>query len=291
MLRDHYRVIVQVQPTGAGLPAADCLIALHARRSYAAIAGWRAQFGRRPLVVTLTGTDLYRDLPDDADARASLQLADRLIVLQEHGIDDLPRAHRSKARVIYQSARQLALADKTQRHLNCLFVGHLREEKDPLTAVGAWRWIPAGAPVRLAIVGGAVDASLAARVREAERLDGRIHWLGARTHAWTRQAIKRAHLVIVSSRMEGGANVIVEAVTAGTPVLASRVPGNLGMLGPRYAGYFEPGQAEELARLVTHCYSQPHLIARLARQCEARAPLFTPARERAALAALLRELV
>lgn len=291
MLRDAFRVIVQVQSTGAGLPAADCLIALHARRSHASIAAWRAQFPRCPLVVVLTGTDLYRDLPGDPDASASLQLADRLVVLQEHGIEDLPREHRSKARVIYQSAPRLTPTDKPRRRLNCLFVGHLREEKDPLTAVRAWGWVPAQAPVRLALVGGAVDASLAARVREAERVDDRVHWLGARIHGWTRQAIKRAHLLIVASRMEGGANTIVEAVTAGTPVLASRVPGNVGMLGPGYDGYFQVGQPEELARLVTRCYGEPGLITRLAQQCRARAPLFTPARERSALHALLRELV
>src|SRR3954463_14644866 len=41
----------------------DALIALHARRSHDSIARYRQQRPNGPLVVTLTGTDLYRDLP------------------------------------------------------------------------------------------------------------------------------------------------------------------------------------------------------------------------------------
>ena len=291
MLRDDYRVIVQVQPTGSALPAADCLIALHALRSYEAVAGWRERFGRRPLAVVLTGTDLYRDLASDAHAGQSLEWADRLVVLQEHGVHDLPPPHRGKASVIYQSAPRLVPAAKPTRRLNCIFVGHLRPEKAPLTALDAWKQIPADAPVRLTMVGGATDASLAAVVRDRDRLDERIRWLGSRPHAWTRQAIKHAHLLIVPSRMEGGANVIVEAVTAGTAVLASRVAGNLGMLGPSYSGYFPQSDPSVLARLVMRCRTEPDFLADLARQCRTRAELFTPERERAGLAALLRELL
>ena len=90
--------------------------------------------------------------------------------------------------------------------------------------------------------------------------------------------------------MEGGANVIVEAVTAGTPVLASRVSGNVGMLGRDYAGYFPPGNAGELARLLRRCWEGAGLYRCLERQCRARRQQFTPARERSALLGLLQEL-
>ena len=85
---------------------------MHARRSHAVIARWRDRFPDRPLAVALTGTDLYRDLPDDPEARDSLMLADRLIVLQSDAVNALPPAHRDKARVVYQSARYLAPASK-----------------------------------------------------------------------------------------------------------------------------------------------------------------------------------
>jgi len=89
----------------------------------------------------------------------------------------------------------------------------------------------------------------------------------------------------------------MEAVRCGTPVLASRVPGNVGMLGADYAGYFPPGDAQALADLLLACREgrpagdpAAGLLARLAAQCALRAPLFDASAERAALASLLQEL-
>ena len=80
--------------------------------------------------------------------------------------------------------------------------------------------------------------------------------------------------------MEGGAQVIIEAIQSGTPVLASRISGNVGMLGKDYAGYFELGSAAELAALVRRCAAEPDFLALLQRQCQQRAPLFQPEHER-----------
>ncbi len=91
--------------------------------------------------------------------------------------------------------------------------------------------------------------------------------------------------------MEGGAHVVMEAIRSGTPVLASRIAGNVGMLGADYAGYFEPGDAEGLAALIERCRDQPAILQDLCRQCAARAPLFEPKRERETLLALLDDLL
>jgi putative glycosyltransferase (TIGR04348 family) len=291
LLRDRYRVIVQAQPNPEQLRSAACLIALHARRAHAAVRAWHERFPDRQIAVVLTGTDLYRDLPDDPDACESLALADRLVVLQEHGVQMLPRAHRHKARVVYQSARALRPAGKPLTRFNCVMVGHLRDEKDPLTALRAWERLPADAPMRLTHIGDALDPDLAAKVRDFERREPRYRWLGGKPHAWTRQAIRRAHLLLIASRMEGGANVVVEAVTANTPVLASRISGNIGMLGPDYAGYFPVGDDRTMARLLLRCAQQPAFLRQLAAQCRSRRRLFNPAHERAALLGLVRELL
>ncbi|HET7197643.1 MAG TPA: TIGR04348 family glycosyltransferase, partial [Burkholderiales bacterium] len=92
---------VRVALAWAGEPC-DALVALHARRSAESIARYAATGG--PLVVTLTGTDLYKDLPGSPEARRSLELADRVIVLQEAALAGLEGATRRKARVVYQSA-------------------------------------------------------------------------------------------------------------------------------------------------------------------------------------------
>lgn len=295
LLRGRYRAMVQVDALQGEVPpgdvAADCLIALHARRSYPAIRAWRDRLPQRALIVVLTGTDLYRDLPDDPQARASLQLADRLVLLQEDALRYLPAKIRRKARVVYQSAPALAPADRPASRLNCILVGHLRAEKDPATALRAWSLLPPDLPLHLLHVGAALDPGLAAECEALMARDRRYRWVGARPHAWTRQAIKRAHLLIVPSLMEGGANVIVEAVTAGTAVLASRVSGNVGMLGRDYAGYFPVGEPQALARLVLRCREDPALHRRLARECRARRARFTPARERAALLRVLSEVL
>jgi putative glycosyltransferase (TIGR04348 family) len=289
-LRDRYRVIVQARPAPRHLAEADCLVALHARRSHDAIRAWRDRYPDRPVLVVLTGTDLYRDLPGDADARDSLAIADRLVVLQEEGVRALPREQRRKARVVYQSAPALQPVGKPHTRFNCLFVGHLREEKDPITVLHAWERVPQGLPVHLVLVGGALDQALAAEARALHAREPRVRWLGARPHGWTRQAIKRAHLLIVPSRMEGGANVIVEAVTCGTPVLASHVPGNVGMLGREYRGYFPFGDQSRLARLVLRCRDDAQFYRSLVQDCRARRALFAPSRERAALLRVMREL-
>jgi putative glycosyltransferase (TIGR04348 family) len=292
LLRGRFQVIVQA-PGGAEHANAhpECLIALHARRSHTVIRSWREAHPAEPLIVVLTGTDLYRDLPDSAEARDSLGLADRLVVLQEDAVRHLPAEHRSKARVVYQSSRALKPVAKADGRLNCILVAHLRPEKDPLTVLAAWHHLPQHAALFLNIVGDALDPALAGSVREAVSRDQRIRWLGARVHPTTRQLIKRAHLLLVASLMEGGANAIAEAVTAGTPVLGSRISGNVGMLGAAYPGYFPAGDAQALAGLLMRCFDDAGFFSGLRRHCQARHSLFSPQRERSSLLALLGELL
>lgn len=293
LLAPRWKVILQSadQPvTGGARERAVAMVALHARRSRAAIAAWRRERPQAALIVVLTGTDLYRDLPSgDADARASIAEADRLIVLQNDALRHLPEGGRAKATVVVQSARALAPAPgRRADRLHALLVAHLRDEKDPRTALAAWHLLPSDLPADLTIVGAALDPAIAADVEAATRADPRIRWLGARPHAWTRQAIKRAHVLIVPSRMEGGANVVVEACTAGTPVIGSRMSGNVGMLGDDYPGYFEPGDAAGLARAIERACDDRRWLGALERACARRARRMTPRAETGSLNAALR---
>jgi putative glycosyltransferase (TIGR04348 family) len=273
--------------TGGARDLAVAMIALHARRSRAAIKTWKVTRPDRALIVVMTGTDLYRDVPaGNAEACRSLDDADGLIVLQPDALRHLPKSMRDKASVVYQSARTLApFPRKALDRLHCLFVAHLRDEKDPRTVFDAWRRLPREVPATLSIVGAALDPGLGDAARALAADDPRVQVLGPRPHPWTRQAIKRAHLVIVSSRMEGGANVVVEAVTAGTPVIASRISGNVGMLGDDYPGYFAVGEPAGLAARVERASRDRAFLASLEAACRTRARRFTPEAERAALAA------
>ena len=255
------------------------MLALHARRSSASIHAWARACPDQPLVVVLTGTDLYRDIKTDADAQQSLALATRLVVLQDAGLTAVPEAWRSKTSVIYQSARQLLPAARSERTFSALMVGHLRQEKDPLIFMQA-ACSDHAEGVRFVQIGNGLDPSLAEAAQATARRTPRYRWLGGLTRAETRQHIKRAHVLVNCSEMEGGAQVIVEAIQSGTPVLASRISGNIGMLGSDYQGYFEPGSGTGLAALVRRCAAEPDFLALLQRQCRDRAPLFQPEQER-----------
>lgn len=271
---------------------ADLLVALHARRCHGAVAAWRERYPERPCVVVLTGTDLYRDVPSgDAAARASLEAADRLIVLQDQALADVPAFHRARARVVLQSAPWLIARSKPRGGLECVFVGHLRPEKDPLTLVRAAARLRQRPGIRITLIGGARDAATARRVRAAARRAPNVRLAGAQPPARARAAMRRAHLLIVPSVMEGGANVIAEALTAGTPVVASRVAGNVGMLGAGYPGYFPVGDDRALAALLARARSDRAFYARLKRACAARAPRFRREHERAALVDALEPLL
>lgn len=269
--------------------AADAMIALHARRSYPSIARYAAAHPERRLVLVLTGTDLYRDLAVDADARRSLTLADTLVVLQADGLTALPAEQRGKARVIYQSAPARLCARRPRRHFDVCVAAHLRDEKDPFCAAHATALLPASSRLRVWHVGGELQPGLATVARRLEATHPRWRWLGALPHGRTRERIACAHLLVISSRLEGGANVIVEAVRSGTPVLASDIAGNRGMLGADYAGYFPVGDSRALAERLHRAETDPAWLARLTGQCAARSPLFEPAREAAAVQALLRQ--
>jgi len=275
----------------------DLMIALHARRSAESIAAWdraRARQGARsrlPLIVVLTGTDLYRDLRTSAQAQRSLQRADALVVLQEQGPASLAPAARRKTTVIYQSGGRRKAQPKTDRHLRAIMVAHLREEKNPRTLFEAARLLGARADIRIDLVGAALDPRLGRLSAATQRACPQFRWLGALPHADTLRRIQRAHLVVNASSIEGGAHAVLEAVRAGTPVLASRIPGNVGMLGAGYAGYFPCGDAGALARLLQRCRDEPGLLATLRRQCRARASRFEPHREQRALAGLVSRLL
>ena len=265
----------------------DALIALHARRSAGSVKAYTTANPTRPCIVVLTGTDLYRDIHDDASAQESLHRATHLVVLQEQGLAALPAALRAKARVIFQSAPRRQPMPAPQRVLHVITVAHLRAEKDPLTLLRAAAHLSDRRDIRIDLIGTGLDASLADAARRTQLASPSFRWLGARPHLETRQRIQRAHLLVNSSRMEGGAHVILEAVQSGTAVLASRIDGNVGMLGEAYEGYFEVGDDAGLAGLIERARDDLPLLARLRAQGEQRSALFAPAAEQRRLLELI----
>lgn len=282
-----YAVSVRVAWDGA---PADVMIALHARRSHESIRRFALAFPARPLVLVLTGTDLYRDIRFDRNARESMRLATRMVVLQEMGLRELSPALRSKTRVIHQSARAARAPAPLKECFEVVVSGHLREEKDPFRAAAALARLPAASRIRVTHIGAAMMPQLARAARAWMAREPRYRWCGAQPHWKALRTLARARLMVISSRMEGGANIVCEALAAGVPVIASRVSGNVGMLGRDYPGYFPVGNERALARLLWRAESDGRFYRRLQTQCGQRRALVTVRREREGLRRLLAEL-
>jgi putative glycosyltransferase (TIGR04348 family) len=282
----------------------DLLVALHARRSHDSIHRFARRHPDRPCVVALTGTDVYFDLGRSPRARRSLRLATRIVVLQPLALRRLPAATRRRARVIFQSVARPpgASAEGNSRRpsvraapggagaFDACVLAHLRPVKDPLRAARAARLLPAASRLRVVHAGRAHTRAMEERARAEVHRNPRYRWLGDLPRRRALALLSRCRLLVVSSRMEGGANVVSEAIAAGVPILASRIPGNVGLLGRRYPGYFRAGDTRALARILRRAEQEPRFLKRLGRAARRLARLVQPGRERAAWAALLREI-
>jgi len=261
----------------------DVVVALHARKSAEAVA--RATVS---VILAMTGTDLYRDIDSSSEAVRSLALAARIVVLHPDGAGALPRGVRSKVRVIEQSA--VPASKRKRREFDVVVVGHLRDEKDPFRAAEAARFLPADSRVRVVHVGGALSDEFRARAEREQRENPRYVWLGERSPAATRALIASSRLLVLSSVMEGGANVLSEALVARTPILASRIHSSVGILGAKHPGFFPVGDTRRLARLLARAEDDALFYRALVRAGDAVRSRFRPARERAAWRALLAEV-
>lgn len=139
-------------------------------------------------------------------------------------------------------------------------------------------------------MGGALDVEMERLARVEMEENPRYRWLGELPRWKTLALMARSRLLVLSSRMEGGANVIGEAVVAGVPVLASAIPGSIGLLGEDYRGYFPVGDTQALASLLRRAETEPEYLAGLRTHGARLAPLFSPERELRAWEALLREV-
>jgi len=274
-----HRVSVSTQDTSS---TAELMLALHARRSHASI---RAFATGKPLVVALTGTDVYRDIRTSRQARESLELADRLIVLQPKAAEELPARLRGKVGVVVQSSATALRHRPVKRRFRVCVIGHLREEKDPLRTLLSLKFIPAGLALEVVHLGAALEPELVPRTS-----DPRYRWLGSVAHAQALRWLASSHVMVISSRMEGGANVVCEALRIGVPVLASHISGNVGLLGAGYAGYFPVQNERALARLIARSATDARFYRRLKAQAGKLRRKVAPQAEKRALLAVMRDV-
>src|SRR5258708_7645538 len=209
---------VTISQTYNGRPY-DLLVALHARKSHSSIINFRRQHPLAPIIVALTGTDLYRDIRTNHLAQESLDIASRIVVLQPKAVKELRPRWRKKTRVIYQSvedrqalngtsggsAKARAKSEPSKRSHGNFYVsviGHLRDVKDPFRAAMASRLLPDSSKIRILQVGGAMTDAMANRARKEMIVNERYQWLGEQSEARVRHILKKSSLCVLSSRME-----------------------------------------------------------------------------------------
>lgn len=262
-----------------GAPS-DAMLAIHAWRSAGAIEQYRKTFPTKPLILCLAGTDIYRfQESHPEETRRSMELADSLVCLHDLVGHSIPKSQRSKLYIIRQSATPLKRQPPLSREFEIVVAGHLRDEKDPFRAAIAVRDLETRHKIRIVHMGKAIDPSFAEAAAEEMRENLRYRWLGEIPRWRVRQKMARARAMVISSRMEGGANVVSEAIMVGLPVIASKIDGNVGLLGADYEGYYPVEDQDALRALLIRLEDDPKFLKRLATQIYALKSMFTEKRE------------
>ncbi len=259
---------------------ADVLIALHAYRSHQSIVQFKKKYPSRPIVLILTGTDLYRDIQNHSEVVQSMEMADRLIVLQSSALDSITPSLRYKVQVIYQSV-EIDLPDPVAKEdFLVSVIGHLREEKDPFCVARSLPLLPSDSKITVRHLGQAMNSQMGDLARNFNATLNRYQWIGEVSHADTLRMLSQSRLMVISSLMEGGAHVVSEAIALGIPVIASDIPGNRGLLGESYPAYYPVGEECALANLLYRSETIPTFYASLQKHIDLRRELIKPAREK-----------
>ena len=283
-----YAVVITESWSGAD---SAMLIALHAYRSHSSIMEFHKHYPNKPIVLVLTGTDLYRDMAFHSEVMRSMEIADKLIVLQSAALKSIPLHLRHKAQVIYQSVSVDIAPSIASSDFQVTVIGHLREEKDPFCIARSLPFILADSKISVMHLGMAMNEQMERTAREYNENLERYQWVGEVSHADALKMLSKSRLMVISSRMEGGAHVVSEAIALGVPVIASDIPGNRGLLGEDYLGYYPVGNEAALAGLLYHCETIPDFYPQLQKQIDTRRDLISPQREMQSIQELMVEVM
>jgi putative glycosyltransferase (TIGR04348 family) len=269
---------------------AGLLIALHAYRSHQSIVEFKKKYPNRPIVLILTGTDLYRDMENHSEVIQSMEMADQLITLQSSALDSIPASLRYKAQVIYQSVEIDINNSLTKEDFLVSIIGHLREEKDPFCIARSLPLLPADSKITVRHLGQAMNSEMKDLAKHFNATIDRYQWIGEVSHADALRMLSESRLMVISSRMEGGAHVVSEAIALGIPVIASDIPGNRGLLGEDYPAYYPVANESALANLLYRSETMPTFYASLQKYIDLRKELIKPAREKQSIQELVSTL-
>jgi glycosyltransferase involved in cell wall biosynthesis len=213
------------------------------------------------------------------------------VVLQALAAEAVPESARRKVRVIYQSAeRPSPSARREESWFQVCVLAHLRAVKDPLRVAYAVRGLPSLSKIQVKHAGAVLDPDFGRQVEAEQRTNPRYHWLGPLAHENAMDLLARSHMLVLTSQLEGGANVISEAIAISIPVISSLIPGSVGILGSDYPGYFPVGDTAALREQLLRAESDDGFYRDLQQWVARLHPLVSASRERETWEALLSEL-
>lgn len=261
-------------------PPADILINLHATKTFPAAKHFKATNPNAKLITLITGTDLNQHLPAKHPHIApALELADVIVVPHHHALPELPTSVHAKTKVIPASIVIPELPSLPPLPSPTIILpSHLREVKNPFLLNRALAVIP-DLHLHALLLGRELEAGLSQLAFQLQENDQRFRYLGELDHHQTLAHIRGATLTLNTSHQEGGPNAIAESIVLGTPVIASRIAGNVGMLGTTYPGLFTPDDPASLASLIKKFLTDPTFHNLLTQKTLALADHFHPARE------------
>ena len=140
------------------------------------------------------------------------------------------------------------------------------------------------------MLGGALTDDMKTQADAEAATNPRYRWLGELPRWQALRVLARSRMLVLTSEMEGGANVICEAIACSVPVISSRISGSIGLLGEDYPGYFPVGDTQALADLLMRVETDTAFYDTLKIRCERLKPIVDPNRERKSWECLLQNL-
>jgi len=238
-----------------------------------AVGGVAARAAGVPLVTVLRGEDvtaLARSRWRRAAVAAALARSDRIVCVSEAIRDAVIRAFpRHRDRIVF-IPNGVAAADPPHRPrrrgapLTAITVGSLVPRKRLDTVLHAVASLPREDAVQVLVVGDGPQRSELERLASSLGLVRRVRFTGMVAPEEVPRRLATADVFVLASESEGRPNALLEAMAAGLPVVATRIPGVRELVDHGVTGFlFDVGDAAGLAAALGRLRDDPGLRARL----------------------------
>ena len=254
---------------------AEVLIAINADKNNLHIRKFNSDNPQSKIILVLSGTDIYPE--PSAKAIDSMEVGNVLVVLQSHGIDQVPPIYRNKSTIVYQSIEKLSVdsgRSKSDSEFRVVLISNIRSVKDPLIASRACRLISPASKLKITHVGYCLDEGLGSELTQENKSNIRYEWVGGLSRLEAMTILSESHVLLITSQHEGAGRVVGEAIQLGVPIVSTNNLGVTGILGDDYAGYYPVGDAKALSDILTKAEEDKEFLAQLNVHCQNRSSLF-----------------